>query len=1171
MLGCSRTSCDQFVHHARVAGRPDQALVQSLVGITAAVAKDAAFEVFNTIKGKPSGERGAIAPELLTLGASKAVQKPTPRAALGSALQTFRDRVKPERPAGKATLAVQAKTELIDIFAPVEDLVRQGETAGKQGKLKLKPEQDPFVGARLHAGHFGKVTNRLNELKRIIKPARTERAALTELGLLERLEEIGERKAITDLVGDTTLEQVKTSKAELRKALKAEGRLGVIDRVLDGVRKFNDRLLEAAQRAGILSAGQLKAIRAANQRYLPLQRLGFDADNFAAAPRGHRSFSVTNQDLVKSIKGSKREIKDPFESMVRNVQKTVELIERNKVARQLWDLADREGFEDLVVRLDKKVLRKITDKEGNISERLVDRPPPNGFESVGVFIDSQKQTFAVPASVAESIKGLNVRQVDLITKIARLSASALRAGAVTLNIGFIPANAIRDFQSATLKSEVGFTPLDWLKGFSEAIREGNGFSSYLESGASMSGFIERTKPTRVKAKQLFRSRGGDVARTILNPVALLRAIGETVEQAPRRGVFNRAIRKGKTETEAAFFARNATVDFARSGSFLRYVNMWTPFLTACVGGNVNIATALQQRPMRSAAIMPSSCSAPGAAMLPEPSSTRSPCCAPSARQSSKRPAAASSTAPSAKGRPRPRPPSSPATPPWTSPAAAASCVTSTCGRPFLPPAWEATSTSLPRSNNARCVPPRSCQAVVPLQGRRCCPNHPQPGRPAARHRRDSRASAPPRRLQPRHPQREDRDRGRLLRPQRHRGLRPQRQLPALRQHVDALSYRPRGRQRQHRYRAPTTPDAFRRDHGRDDRPAHRRHLPPHKITDKEGNISERLVDRPPPNGFESVGVFIDGQKQTFAVPASVAESIKGLNVRQVDLITKIARLSASALRAGAVTLNIGFIPANAIRDFQSATLKSEVGFTPLDWLKGFSEAIREGNGFSSYLESGASMSGFIERTKPTRVKAKQLFRSRGGDVARTILNPVALLRAIGETVEQAPRRGVFNRAIRKGKTETEAAFFARNATVDFARSGSFLRYVNMWTPFLTARVGGNVNIATALQQRPMRSAAIMGAMIGLPTVATYLHNTRVFPEVYEDIPDFEKQNNYMLIMGDAKDARGRFTQLYKIPKGDVGRFFGNPIENYLAFLDGFNAQAVDDLAVDLLNSSPSTS
>ena len=325
------------------------------------------------------------------------------------------------------------------------------------------------------------------------------------------------------------------------------------------------------------------------------------------------------------------------------------------------------------------------------------------------------------------------------------------------------------------------------------------------------------------------------------------------------------------------------------------------------------------------------------------------------------------------------------------------------------------------------------------------------------------------------------------------------------------------------------------------------------------------MDRPPPNGFESVGVFIDGQKQTFAVPASVAESIKGLNVRQVDLITKIARLSASALRAGAVTLNIGFIPANAIRDFQSATLKSEVGFTPLDWLKGFSEAIREGNGFSSYLESGASMSGFIERTKPTRVKAKQLFRSRGGDVARTILNPVALLRAIGETVEQAPRRGVFNRAIRKGKTETEAAFFARNATVDFARSGSFLRYVNMWTPFLTARVGGNVNIATALQQRPMRSAAIMGAMIGLPTVATYLHNTRVFPEVYEDIPDFEKQNNYMLIMGDAKDARGRFTQLYKIPKGDVGRFFGNPIENYLAFLDGFNAQAVDDLAVDLLS------
>ena len=77
-------------------------------------------------------------------------------------------------------------------------------------------------------------------------------------------------------------------------------------------------------------------------------------------------------------------------------------------------------------------------------------------------------------------------------------------------------------------------------------------------------------------------------------------------------------------------------------------------------------------------------------------------------------------------------------------------------------------------------------------------------------------------------------------------------------------------------------------------------------------------------------------------------------------------------------------------------------------------------------------------------------------------------------------------------------------------------------------------------------------MIVTPSVSTYLWNQTQFPDVFRDIRRFEKDNNFIFIYGREKDEQGRWLNVVKIPKGDIGKIMSNPIESFLDFLNKNN-------------------
>lgn len=530
------------------------------------------------------GERGAIVlrkvgPERAAIVRPGPTPPPAPRPQLGgrirAAARAMAERASRARAqAGPATLT--ARTQLIDATAPIQDFVKAARSKG------LPADLDPGVLARLFPGVYGRAENRIAYLDDLLAPARKHYADLAEHMVYERFDELAER-GVTQFPGGQTGAEVKAERARLQQRLNADpAKKKIIETAAANLRAFTGQVLREARDEGIIGDEAYRNIRANNQMYVPLQRIGFHAEDIDT-PIGPRRFSVASQDVVASIVGSGREIIDPLESIVRNVYKTQHLTQRNRVARAMAKLADNTDYAGLVVPL-----KDAADA-------------PRGMEVISYFEGGKVRKFAVPNVVGESMKGLGKRHADLVTKVASWGASMLRQGATGLNVAFIPSNAIRDFQTLGITQGTGLvdTAAIWAQGMGEVIGQGRYFREWLEYGGSFSGFFETMRGPQREAKQLLRSPAARVARVVANPLELIRRASEIVEQAPRVGAFKRArTTLGQHPEAAALTSRNATVDFARSGTVLRLANMWIPFLNARLQGNLNIFKAFKEHPTR---------------------------------------------------------------------------------------------------------------------------------------------------------------------------------------------------------------------------------------------------------------------------------------------------------------------------------------------------------------------------------------------------------------------------------------------------------------------------------------------------------------------------------------------------------------------------------------------
>lgn len=468
------------------------------------------------------------------------------------------------------------RTQFIDKLTPIFDLTKK---AGKG----IPAEKDPYKQLRNYAGISKKVESYLNEnLAPILKTQKDNLTDLSKLLTLERNQELIGRGLKSRYATPEVKEAIQTLSDKYGEGFKA------LQDSAQAVRDYNSKLLVMLKDSGIIDEKSYQAIVKSNQQYVPFQVVDHIADNVQKGKFSRTSFNVASQDVLKGIKGSDYQIADPLESIVQKTAKIISLVDRNNALKSLVDLPK-------INPALKDVIQPITGKA------------PKGMDVISLFENGKNVDYAVNPQVASAIKGLSAEETGFLGKVFNWQANLLRAGATSLNIGFIPWNIIRDVQDAvygTLTEKGAIAAAQLVASYPQALASAVGkdklYQEWLQSGGAQATLtsqifgsgVPKTVAGLAGKKDIFNKKN-------LNPKNLLKPIewaGRVGEETTRLASFKSGLSRGESPTEAAFRSRDVTVDFAKSGTTTQALNRAIPFLNAGVQGSERWLRLMKNNP-----------------------------------------------------------------------------------------------------------------------------------------------------------------------------------------------------------------------------------------------------------------------------------------------------------------------------------------------------------------------------------------------------------------------------------------------------------------------------------------------------------------------------------------------------------------------------------------------
>jgi Large polyvalent protein associated domain 38 len=330
-----------------------------------------------------------------------------------------------------------------------------------------------------------------------------------------------------------------------------------------------------------------------------------------------------------------------------------------------------------------------------------------------------------------------------------------------------------------------------------------------------------------------------------------------------------------------------------------------------------------------------------------------------------------------------------------------------------------------------------------------------------------------------------------------------------------------------------------------------------------------------------------GIKEAWEVDPLVAESLKGLNSKQLSMIATALNLPTKVFRATATGINPDFMLPNIVRDMQSAFVN--FGVNPIDYAKGVAHFIKKDEVYDQWLRAGGKLSRLsldedtvaknIAKVKtgdllPARSKSVTIALGKNAYKATKeglglIFHPKDILKAtyhtlqdIGSLSEQPTRLAafekVYNQSLKNGMTKAEAlqagAYASQEASANFARGGFYTPEFNSLFAFTNARIQGLDRIARTIKKDPKGALTRIGMITIAPALSAYAWN-RMFPAYYDEnvLPQYVKDKNFVIMLSNTPLENLGGAQYLLFPKGDVGRL-ANPLESMMAFADGHKGE-----------------
>lgn len=327
----------------------------------------------------------------------------------------------------------------------------------------------------------------------------------------------------------------------------------------------------------------------------------------------------------------------------------------------------------------------------------------------------------------------------------------------------------------------------------------------------------------------------------------------------------------------------------------------------------------------------------------------------------------------------------------------------------------------------------------------------------------------------------------------------------------------------------------------------------------------------PQVGFDTINLFRNGIKETWQVSEDIAIAIKNLDAPITPGWFEILTTPQKILKKGATQYNLSFSLPNKFRDKQTAALTAQAFIESMAQKTGVkpqavnlsSKELKDlykisgGYGSSIFKEGESKILADLQKTGITKVLGAN--------------NPAKIIDTINNNIEVSTRLEVFKSALQRGLSPKDAALVARDATIDFAKMGSWMRPVNKVIPFLNARIQGFLNLPKAFVSNPEVFTRMQMYTAVYPTLALHQHNRRF--DSYANISQYMK-DKYWIIMTGETDGIDSYTgnpikvpQFITVPKGEGQTLVSGPIQYYLEKADGIDFRKTSEMLADTLGSA----
>lgn len=373
--------------------------------------------------------------------------------------------------------------------------------------------------------------------------------------------------------------------------------------------RYQRALMQYQVDAGLISKATYNKMIAQNPNYVPFNRV-LDIDG---APTSTGTFRIG---------GSKRDIIDPFESIVRQTFYTIQAAEKNATFRII-----AKEFGEPVKGRDTKSTAVGTMRELNALDNTSRADPRN---TIKYKVAGKEQSAIVPTDIAKTaslLDPISSKVYNGLLKGASGVAGVLRAGAI-FHPGFAARNFFRDQFSAAINSDSGYRAFwDFGKGLAAITSEKTGgllfpklegyYAEWQRHGGSHAALVSQDRNyTQQVMKTLMQENnvtnsyplslpGLETIAQKINPLNWPRAAYETLqrvselsEEGTRVAEFIRAREQGVSPMEAAYRSREVTMDFARIGANMKALNSMSVFLNAQIQGADRTIRQLRAHPER---------------------------------------------------------------------------------------------------------------------------------------------------------------------------------------------------------------------------------------------------------------------------------------------------------------------------------------------------------------------------------------------------------------------------------------------------------------------------------------------------------------------------------------------------------------------------------------------